>query len=132
MPTPFEIAAAMSSAAVDFIYGESFTFIGMKAGTDRGSARVVDTSRPPFTVMGGYVDPAKMGVPQARGAANNQAQPHVITEPYVSVDNGGMKWAVVTGDRVTRLKTGVQYEIARPMADGVVRTKFVLTGKTKD
>jgi hypothetical protein len=120
----------MTSAAVDQIYGEKFTFIAMKAGVDRNLPKVVDTSRPPFTATGGYVDPSKMGLPHARGTSNNQAQPEVITEPYVSVDNANMQWPAVTGDRVTRLKTGIQYAIARPMPDGVARTKYVLTGKT--
>ena len=34
MPTPFETAAAMVSAATDTVYGESFTFIAMKVGAD--------------------------------------------------------------------------------------------------
>lgn len=130
MPTPFETAAAKTSAAVDTIYGETFTFIGMKAGVDRGSPKVLDTARPKFDAVGGYIDPSKTAYPKARGAANDQTQRHVVTEPFVSVDNSKLQWVVVTGDRVTRHKTGVQYEIARPMPDGVVRTLFFLTGKT--
>jgi hypothetical protein len=130
MPTPFETAAAMTSAAVDTIYGETFTFIGMKAGVDRGSPKVLDTGRPKFDAIAGYVDPSKTAFPKARGTANDQTQRHVVTEPFVSVDNAKLRWPVLTGDRVTRLKTGVQYEIARPMPDGVARTLFFLTGKT--
>lgn len=130
MPTPFEQAATLTSAAVDTIFGEIFTFIAMKQGVDRGSPRIIDTARPVFSAVGGYVDPSKTAFPHARGTANNQVQPHVVTEPFVSVDNSRLKWLVVTGDRVTRSKTGVQYEIARPMPDGVARTIFVLTGKT--
>lgn len=130
MPTPFETAAAMTSAAVDTIYGETFTFIAMKVGVDRGSPRVIDTARPVFSAIGGFVDPAKSAFPKARGAPNNEAQRHVVTEPFVSVDNARLTWAPVTGDRVTRGKTGDQYEVARPMADGVARTLFFLTGKT--
>ncbi len=130
MPSPFEQAAALTSAAVDAVFGEQFTFIGMKAGVDRGAPRIVDTARPPFTVTGGYVDPSKTAFPHARGTSQNQAQGHVVTEPFVSIDNARLQWAVVTGDRVTRAETGVQYEIARPMPDGVTRTIFVLTGKT--
>lgn len=130
MPTPFETAAAATSAAVDAIYGETFTFIGMKAGVDRASPKVVDTSRPAFKAPGGYVGPAKPGLPKARGTENNLAQRHVISEPFVSVDSSKLQWAVVTGDRVIREKTGVQYEVGRPLPDGVHRTVFVLTGKT--
>jgi hypothetical protein len=130
MPTPFETAAAMTSAAVDTIYGETFTFIAMKPGVDRGSPKVLDIARPKFEAVGGYVDPAKSAFPRARGTANNEAQRNVVTEPFVSIDNAKLPWAVVTGDRVTRLKTGIQYEIARPMPDGVARTLFILTGKT--
>ena len=130
MPTPFETAAALTSAAVDTIYGEMFTFIGMKAGVDRGSPKVLDATRPKFDAIGGYVDPAKSAFPRARGTANNEAQRHVATEPFVSVDNAKLLWPVVIGDRVTRAKTGIQYEIARPMPDGVTRTLFILTGKT--
>jgi hypothetical protein len=130
MPTPFETAAALTSAAVDTIYGETFTFIGMKAGVDRGSPKVLDTARLKFDAVGGFIDPSKSGFPLARGTENNQAQRHVITEPFVSVDNAKLVWVVVTGDRITRLKTGMQYEVARPMPDGVARTLFFLTGKT--
>jgi hypothetical protein len=130
MPTPFEAAAKNASSAIDAVFGETFTFIGMKAGVDRGSPKVLDTARPKFDVIGGYHGPSKPAFPLARGTENNQAQRHVVTEPFVSVDNGKLLWAVVTGDRVTRLKTGVQYEIARPMPDGVTRTLFFLTGKT--
>jgi hypothetical protein len=130
MPTPFESAAKNASAAIDAVFGETFTFIGMKAGVDRGSPKVLDAARPKFDVIGGYVDPAKTAFPTARGTANNYTQRHVVTEPFVSVDNTGMQWPAVSGDRVTRIKTGVQYEIARPMPDGVARTLYFLTGKT--
>lgn len=130
MTTPFEQAAALTSAAVDAIYGEKFTIIGMKQGTDRGLPRVIDPSRPAFDVIGGYIDPSKSAFPHARGTSQNQAQQHVVTEPFVSIDNANMQWAAVTGDRVTRQKTGIQYEIARPMPDGVARTLYFLTGKT--
>jgi hypothetical protein len=130
MTTPFETAAAMTSAAVDTIYGELFTFIGMKAGVDRGSPKVIDTARPVFSAIGGYVDPSKSAFPRARGTPNNEAQRHVVTDPFVSVDNARMQWPAVTGDRVMRVKTGIQYEIARPMPDGVARTLYFLSGKT--
>lgn len=130
MPTPFESAARNASRAIDVVFGETFTFIGMKVGVDRGSPKVLDTARPTFDAIGGYVDPSKSAFPLARGTENNQAQRHVVTEPFLSVDNDKLQWPVVTGDRVTREKTGVQYEIARPMPDGVRRTLFVLTGKT--
>lgn len=130
MSTPFEKAAQLASSAVDTIYGELFTFIAMKAGVDRGSPRIIDTSRAVFSVTAAFYDPSKSGFPHARGTANNQAQRHVITEPFVSVDNDRLNWSAVTGDRVTRQKTGEQYEIARPMPDGVRRTIFVLTAKT--
>jgi hypothetical protein len=120
----------MTSAAVDTIYGETFTFIAMKVGADRGSPKVIDTSRPVFSAIGGWHDPSKTGFPGARGAANNEAQRHVVTEPFVSIDNARLNWAPVTGDRVTRGKTGDQYEIARPMPDGIARTLFFVTGKT--
>jgi hypothetical protein len=130
MPTPFEQAAALTSAAVDTIFGEVFTFVAMKPGADRNLPRIIDTSRPVFSAPGGFVGPSKTAFPHARGTANNQAQGHVVTEPFVSIDNVNLKWAAVTGDRVTQLKTGAQYEIARPMPDGVTRTIFILTAKT--
>lgn len=130
MTSPFEQAAALTSAAVDFVYGEQFRFIGMKPGVDRGAARVLDTTRIAFDVAGGFIDPSKQAYPHARGTSQNAAQRHVVTEPFVSIDNGNMQWAAITGDRVTRLKTGVQYEISRPMPDGVTRTVYFLTGKT--
>lgn len=130
MPTPFEAAAAMTSAAVDAIYGEKFTFIGMKAGVDPNLPKVIDMLRPKFDATGGYIDPSKTAFPKARGTANDQTQRHVVTEPFLSVDNVNLQWPVVTGDRVIRHKTGVQYEIARPMPDGVTRTLLILTGKT--
>lgn len=129
MPTPFENAAALTSAAVDTIFGEVFTFVAMKPAADRNLPRIIDTSRPVFSATCGFVGPSKTGFPHARGTANNQAQGHVITEPFISIDNSRMQWAVETYDRVTRQKTGAQYEIARPMPDGVTRTIFILTAK---
>lgn len=130
MTSLFDQAAALTSAAVDSVYGETFTFIGMKPGADRGSPRVPDPSRPAFDVVGGFIDPSKRAYPHARGTAQNAAQQHVVTEPFASIDNVNMRWAAITGDRVTRKKTAEQYEIARPMPDGVTRTLYILTGKT--
>jgi hypothetical protein len=130
MTSLFDQAAALTSAAVDSVYGEAFTFIGMKPGADRGSAKILDSSRPAFDVTGGFIDSSKSAYPHARGTAQNAAQRHVVTEPFASIDNVNMQWPAITGDRVTRLKTGEQYEIARPMPDGVTRTLYFLTGKT--
>lgn len=130
MPTPFEIAAAQTSAAVDTIYGETFTFVGMKAAADARLPKAVDADRPAFSVIGGWVGPAKSVYPRAPGRSSDQAQRHAASEPFVSVDNARMQWQAVTGDRVTRLKTGIQYEISRPMPDNIVRTLYFLAGKT--
>lgn len=130
MTSLFDQAAAQTSAAVDSVYGETFTFIGMKQGTDRGAAKILDPSRPAFDVVGGFIDPSKTAYPHARGTAQNAAQRHVVTEPFASIDNTRMQWVAITGDRVTHQKTGDQYEIARPMPDGVTRTLYFLTGKT--
>lgn len=130
MPTIFEQAAALTSSAVDLVYGELFTVIGMKDGVDRNSPKAIDADRPAFTVTGAFFGPAKIGHPHARGTASNAAQAHVVSEPFVSIDNAKLAWAVAARDRVTRLKTGEQYEISRPMPDAAARTLLFLTGKT--
>ncbi|WP_438278085.1 hypothetical protein [Nitrobacter sp.] len=132
MPTPFELAAAMSSAAVDTVYGESFTFIAMKVGDDVDSPRIEDTTRPQFTAVGAYIGSAKAVLPHARGSIpDDNARRVVASEPYVSVDNGNMLWVVTIGDRATRLKTGETFEVSRSIFDGVKRTRIHLTARKR-
>src|SRR4051794_37664233 len=107
MPTPFETAAAMTSAAVDTVYGESFPLIAMKPADDVNSPRVPDAARPTFTAIGAYVAPSQSILPHARGPiADDNAGKVIASQPLVSIDNARLQWPVTTGDRVTRLKTG--------------------------
>jgi hypothetical protein len=130
--TPFETAATMTSAAVDLVYGETFTFTGMKAAADVDSPRVADPARPAFDATGGYVAPSQAIYPHARGSiADAHAQKTVASQPLVSVDNDRLAWPVTTGDRVTRKKTGEVFEISRPLPDGVRRTVFHLTARKR-
>lgn len=132
MPSPFELAAAMSSAAVDTVYGENFSFVAMKAGADVDNPRIADPARPQFTAVGAYIGPAKAVLPHARGSIpDDNARRAVVSEPYVSIDNGNMPWWVVIGDRVVRLKTGETFEVARSIPDGVTRTRIHLTARKK-
>lgn len=132
MPSPFELAAAMSSAAVDTVYGENFSFVAMKAGADVDNPRIADPARPQFTAVGAYIGPAKAVLPHARGSIpDDNARRAVLSEPYVSIDNSNMSWWVVIGDRVVRLKTGETFEVSRPIPDGVTRTRIHLTARKK-
>ncbi|MDA9521639.1 hypothetical protein XI06_15120 [Bradyrhizobium sp. CCBAU 11434] len=132
MSTPFELAAAQTSAAVDSVFGEPFTFVGMKTGDDVDAARIADPDRPAFDAIGAYVAVTSALYPHARGSiADDHVQKTVASQPLVSIDNANLQWAVVTGDRCTRQKTGEVFEISRPMPDGVKRTIFHLTARKR-
>lgn len=132
MPTPFEQAASMTSAAVDFVYGELFTFTARAVAGDVDAPRGPDASRPSFDATGGYIGPSSSLYPHARGSiADDHAQGDVVSKPLVSVDNANLPWMPVTGDQVTRQKTGETFEIAKPLPDGVRRTIFRLTARKR-
>lgn len=132
MPTPFETASAMTSAAVDRVYGESFQMIAMKPNLDVDALRIPDPARPAFTAVGAYVAPSQAVYPHARGAiADDHAQKLVASQPLASFDNAALAWPVTTGDRVLRLKTGELFEVARPLPDGVRRTVLHLTSRKR-
>ncbi|CUT12533.1 hypothetical protein BF49_3613 [Bradyrhizobium sp.] len=132
MPNPFEQAALQTSAAVDSVFGELFTFTAMKATTDVDAPRAADPDRQAFDAIGAYVAVTSSFYPHARGGvADDHAQKMVASQPLVSIDNANLRWVVVTGDRVTRQKTGEVFEISRPMPDGVKRTIFHLTARKR-
>ncbi|TYL80170.1 hypothetical protein [Bradyrhizobium cytisi] len=132
MPSPFEQAAAQTSAAVDSIFGELFTFTAMKENGDVDAKRVVDPDRPDFDAIGAYLAATSSLYPHARGSiADDHVQKTAASQPLVSIDNANLRWPVVTGDRCTRQKTGEVFEVSRPMPDGVKRTIFHLTARKR-
>lgn len=132
MPTPFEIAAAASSAAVDLVYGEEFDFIATAGGADVDARRGSDPARPPFTAKGAWLEPSRSVLPRARGSIqDDNAQKLAVSSPRVSVDVGGMPWRPTIGDRVKRRKTGETFDIAKPLPDGVSRIVFGLTARRR-
>lgn len=131
MPTPFETAAAMTSAAVDMVYGESFQLTGMKHGADVDSSRVTDPARPVVTVTGAYVAPAQSMWPHARGKADDNAHKVNASVPRVSIDTAQLPWPVMIFDRVTRLKTSEVFEVSKSLPDGVRRIVLYLTARKR-
>lgn len=132
MPSPFEIAAAMTSAAVDTIYGETFECFAMVAAGDVDGSRSTDVARPSFTVTGGFLAPSNSVLPHARGSIqDDNAQKIATSVPRVSFDNRLMIWPLRTGDRVLRVKTGEFFEVAKSLPDGVLRTMFSLTARKR-
>jgi hypothetical protein len=121
MPTPFQNAAAMASAAVDAIYGESFQLIAMKAAADVNASRLADAARPSFFAIGAYLAPFKSILPHARGSIqDDNAHKFAASTPMVSIDNANLQWPVETGDRVLRMATGDLFEVSNrcPTASG--------------
>ncbi|MBR0871195.1 hypothetical protein JQ633_12560 [Bradyrhizobium tropiciagri] len=134
MTSPFEIAASMTSAAVDRIFGEKegFQFVATMASPDVDLPRVPDPARPTFTAIGAYAAPSQSMFPPTRGpATEDNAQRISASVPLVSFDNANLAWPATVGDRVTRLKTGETFEISRPMPDGVRRTIFYLSARKR-
>ncbi|QDM26995.1 hypothetical protein FNL56_13395 [Tardiphaga sp. vice304] len=132
MPTPFEIAAAMNSAAVDTVYGEAFQCFAMAAAGDVDGPRQADPARDSFTVTGGFLAPSHSVLPHARGSVqDDNAHKVAISVPRVSFDNRLMVWPLRPGDRVVRLKTGETFEVAKALPDGVLRTMFSLTARKR-
>lgn len=133
MTNPFEQGAQMTSAAVDLVYGELFTFIAKTVtSNDVDAKRSADSSRPNFDCTGAYVAPSSSMYPHARGSiADDHAQGDVASKPLVSVDNANLTWQPVPGDQVIRQKTGETFEIAKPLPDGVRRTIYRLTAKKR-
>lgn len=129
MPTPFETAAAMTSAAVDQVYGEDFTFFAYRQKGDVNLPREADPARAEFTAKAAFIGSAKAVYPQARGASDENAQRYAVSVPWLSIDNASMAWPVIAGDRVRREKDGAVYEVAKPLPDGVKRTILPLTAR---
>jgi hypothetical protein len=133
MPTPFENAAAMASAAVDAVYGESFQLIAMKSRRRRQCARLADSTRPTFFAVGAYLAPFKAILPHARGSIqDDNAHKFAASTPMVSIDNANLQWPVETGDRVLRMATGDLFEVSKPLPDGIRRTVLHLTLKKRN
>jgi hypothetical protein len=128
MPTPFENAAAMASAAVDAVYGESFQLIAMKSPADVNASRLADQARPSFFAIGAYLAPFKPILPHARGSIqDDNAHKFAASTPMVSIDNANLQWPVETGDRMLRMGTGDLFEVSKPLPDGIRRTVLHLT-----
>jgi hypothetical protein len=119
----------MTSAAVDQIYGELFTFFAFRQVADVNKPREADPTRLQFTAKAAFIGTTKAIYPDARGIEASNAQRVSVSVPWLSIDNANLAWPVIAGDRARREKTGDIYEIAKPMPDGVKRTVLPLTAK---
>jgi len=132
MATAFEAAAMRASRVLDERGGEEFQFLAMRSAADVDAPRMSDSSRPTFPAMGIWYEPSRSVLPHARGAMqDDNAHGAVLSQPRVSVDNRLMPWRVTTGDRVRRVRTGDEYEVAKPIPDGVARPIFALTARKR-
>lgn len=133
MSTPFDLAAATASAAIDAVFGEVFEIIAMKTGDDVNSPRIADASRASFSVKAAFCAPSTSAYPQGRPPfTDDSAQRVDITKPRISVDSRLLAWAPRLGDRVTRLNTGDIFEISKILPDSSsTRTALSLTSRKR-
>jgi hypothetical protein len=123
----------MLSGAIDRAFGEQFTFTGKQvaANGDVNLPRIVDPSKPAFSVMGVWEAFAEENYPMGRGSnPDDEAQRRSMQYPSVSVDDALLTtWFPGAGDVCVRLFNGATYEVLRAMPDDLGRTLFILTSR---
>ena len=129
MPIKFSAAANKLHAAVDRVWGESFTFAARKAPEDVNAPAIADDSRPSLTASGVWHDPSEAFYPDARGRESDHVQERVASVSAVTIRDSDLSWTPRKGDVVTRVENGAVYLVARTFPDGFNLTRLVLTAQ---
>lgn len=121
MPTPFQQAAALASAAVDSVYGETFTFQPM-AAADPNARPAADASRAAQQIVGVLLDSfARSHSGPARTQGVTPEQPgHSSTRPQFSFDRSALPYDPRAGDFLTRAD-GSKFKVAEVRRPDMVR-----------
>jgi hypothetical protein len=123
MASPFEIAAAATSAAVDRVYGKSFFYQPMTAATDVNARPVFDPTRAAVTITAAFSDAffrAGEGPTRSPGV-NNEKPGHASSRPQISFDAAALPYRAQRGDRITRLADGKIFRVAEVHLDDTRR-----------
>ncbi|PPQ42163.1 hypothetical protein [Rhodopseudomonas palustris] len=134
MPSPFDIAAAKASSAIDRVFGEEegFELIGMVEQDDVNLPRGIDASRPAFTITGAYRAPSESKFMQARSPFQEDRAPKVaVSAPHVSFASASLRWSLQPKDLVVRNRTGERFEVTKALPDGAARTIVHLTARQR-
>ncbi|NEV79419.1 hypothetical protein DYI24_20505 [Rhodopseudomonas sp. BR0C11] len=134
MPSPFDIAAAKASSAIDRVFGEEegFALIAMAEQDDVNLPRGIDVSRPSFVITGAYRAPSGSKFMQARSPFQEDRAPKAsISTPHVSFASASLRWPLRPKDVVMRNRTGEQFEITKVLPDGAARTIVHLTARQR-
>ncbi|MBI1202547.1 MAG: hypothetical protein GC182_08555 [Rhodopseudomonas sp.] len=123
MSTLFEDLAGLASAAVDSVYGETFTLLPMTAAGDVNDLVAADQVRASLPFIGNFLDAyARVDSGAARTQGVKAERPgHASNRPQLSFDRAALPYAVRRGDRVLRAKDGVTYHLAEPRSPDLVR-----------
>lgn len=135
MGTPFAARNARLSLAIGRAFGEQFTFTARIAppNGDVNLPRVLDPSKPAFTVVGVFEDIADQGLPRARGSAPDDKSLFYSAQfPSVSVETTlfAAHWVPFAKCLCTRLHDNSIYEIVRALPDQS-RILFYLSNRKK-
>lgn len=115
MPSLFQEAAAIASAAVDDVFGEEFLYQPMTAD-DVNARPSIDPNRAPLTIVAAFLDSyarAESGPARTQGVAAERPG-HASSRPQVTFDRRALPYDVCKGDRLTRVDTGETFQVAEP------------------
>lgn len=123
MASPFETAAAAAETAIDAVFGQAFSFTPMAvpvngaAGPDGTRASVASFSAL-FADAGAQLLPGAQ--PTTAAGFGRVTVARTIAEAQIVVPKDKVP-VLRAGDRVTRILTGVTYEIRSPQPAGHAR-----------
>lgn len=116
MTSPFALAASAAEGGIDRVFGEAFSFQPRSAPVN--GVTVIDGSRVNVAGFLALFDAGGGHVPAAAPSGFGQAVvQRTVALAQIVFSTVNMP-AVRSGDRVTRVKTGVVYEIRNPRPAG--------------
>lgn len=127
MSNVFDDACTVSSASVDEVYGEAWTYMPM-ASDDPNARFSPDPVRPVLPIVGAFVDLyARSFSGPARHQGVKAEQPgHASDRPLLDLDLAQLPYRPRAGDFAVRLKNGLRYKVAEVRPDGTGRAQLDL------
>lgn len=106
-------------AVVNRTFGEEFEYRPYAADDPNGRT-APDAARAVKTIMAVFGDPsARAGMgPARRGYVEPDRAAHASSRPYIELDPSQLPYAIVSGDRVARAKTGEIFRVSEPRVSG--------------
>lgn len=112
--TPFSTAAEKLSAAVDAVYGETFTFLPRKSGGDVNAPFAADPDRAPLEFTASLINRYARADSRlvTKQGVSAEKPGHASARPQLSFDRAALPYEARRGDRVRRAKDGSVYVLA--------------------